>query len=951
MSDSAEFNPRPAAVRYNDWGAVALPPWDSFQPQFGVTVVVSYFEAPEALGRTLAGLERQTYPRGLFDVVVVDDGSRPALSLPRTTLDVTVVHQEDRGFGLARARNNGAHAATHDILVFLDGDMIADSDLVMAHAIWHHVVEDALTLGFRLGANVDELDAEAIRQAGTLDELLSGVPFDVSRERKLERTSEMTSRHDDLFRLMVGANFGIRRQFYESLGGSDESFDRYGGEDTELAYRAYTRGALLVPVRRSFGWHQGLPGEDGDGKAEALRAQAAKLAHLVAHPGFRPTVPGRTYAVPQFVVTVVAGHERVADIVEAVEAVLADPLGDLVVRIDTRDCGTEVRAALADHFGPDARVRLSAQHSPLDEFASSPFHVVVPGRPVFEPGVVGQLRTALGDRVTATAEIGGGETASITKAWALHRARRTGMDAVRFGDGTWCRVRKRGPLRDRGARGGHYSAVSKVLAEARHVRGWRTGLAFTAWLAVGIRNRWSRRRAADRAVTEPGRALGAEIVAIGPRARAVFGASPHVVQRPKQSDHVDLVVADTASAAVGIEVPLVDLSKANWLSVPAVDPGRHNPIGWRRVVECSVGALGPRALLPPGVRADMQVAPTDQAALRRVHHVLDVAAFHSNVVDRAGMLARLAATGLPVVLADRAPVLEDLLGVELYGLMRGNIGNGADAREAASIRMRRAALRAHSFRSRCLQMCRGLIEDPPQWPAVSILLATGRPSLLPWAIANVARQNYPRLELVLALHGEGFHEAESALLGLGMPVKTLRIGERRPLGAVLNAAAAVADGVLLTKMDDDDVYGADHIWDLVLAREYSGADLVGKSMRTVYLRGRDCTLQRAGVRAETFSPTVAGGTILIGRQDLEHCGGWRRAPRKVDLALIEDVRRAGGAVYRTHGAGFMLVRHGHGHTRDADDEVFLPDADSVHVGWQPMLADVDCPDQPPVSGG
>ena len=55
---------------------------------------------------------------------MVDDGSDPPLARPaRTPLEVKVVHQERRGFGLACARNTGVVAAAHDILVFLDGDL------------------------------------------------------------------------------------------------------------------------------------------------------------------------------------------------------------------------------------------------------------------------------------------------------------------------------------------------------------------------------------------------------------------------------------------------------------------------------------------------------------------------------------------------------------------------------------------------------------------------------------------------------------------------------------------------------------------------------------------------------------------------------------------------------------------------------------------------------------
>lgn len=76
---------------------------------------------------TLAALEIQTYPRELFEVVIVDDGSRLPLTEPEhSPLDVRVVHQEDLGFGLARARNTGVRAASNDIIVFLDCDMVPE---------------------------------------------------------------------------------------------------------------------------------------------------------------------------------------------------------------------------------------------------------------------------------------------------------------------------------------------------------------------------------------------------------------------------------------------------------------------------------------------------------------------------------------------------------------------------------------------------------------------------------------------------------------------------------------------------------------------------------------------------------------------------------------------------------------------------------------------------------
>ena len=99
-------------------------------------------------------------------------------------------------------------------------------------------------------------------------------------------------------------------------------------------------------------------------------------------------------------------------------------------------------------------------------------------------------------------------------------------------------------------------------------------------------------------------------------------------------------------------------------------------------------------------------------------------------------------------------------------------------------------------------------------------------------------------------------------------------------------------------MDDDHLYGPDHILDLVLARGYSGAGLVGKCPATVYLARPDRTVRCRRSPSETRSRSITGGTMLIARSDLDRAGGWRRAPRHVDRALVEDVLAAGGAVYQ-----------------------------------------------------
>jgi hypothetical protein len=267
--------------------------------------------------------------------------------------------------------------------------------------------------------------------------------------------------------------------------------------------------------------------------------------------------------------------------------------------------------------------------------------------------------------------------------------------------------------------------------------------------------------------------------------------------------------------------------------------------------------------------------------------------------------AQLAAAG--VVLAestDELPASDDYL-----------------AWQAASVAGRRDVLRTHSP-----------WPAVAHWPTVSVLLSTHRPERLAHALAMVRRQDYPHLQVIVVLHGneeDVAHCAPSvreALDGWDGEWAIIGMPAERTLGHALAAASARADGELLTKMDDDDYYASSHIWDLVLARMYSGAQIVGKALDWVYLTAADTTVFRPTYPAERFAKFVAGGTMLISAGDLAAVGGWRPVPKSVDRALLDRVLEAGGLVYRTHGLGYVYVRNaadGSANTSQVNEEHFL----------------------------
>ena len=499
-------------MRYNNWREVAVAPLETFAPRLPVSVVIPSYQTPlETLARTLAGLERQIYPRDLFEVVIVDDGTEPPLARPSSTsLNLRVVRQDRRQFGAARARNTGAQAAAHDILLFLDSDMLVEENWIAAHARWHHAVSDTLTVGFRAHVAANGIDADTIRhRPGSLLDLLAGRAVDDTPgiEEHLAETGDLASRADDPFRVVTSASLGVGKDFFERLGGMDESFVRWGFEDHEFGYRAYVHGGLLVPVREAFAWHQGRWNEGREAKRRSARIQTAKAAHLIAHWRYRGDQPGRLFRVPQFVVSIDGGDSPTDQLADAVATILAGTTHDLVVRVepDVRD-QEERLAQLREEFGPDPRVRVAPTGSPLDQFPSSPFHIALPARPCAKD-LVRRLRAQLGDAVAATGTLADGGTVSIIRTWALHRARRTGQEPAAFGEARTISARALRQIRSapRSEAGAFANAPSLRTKLQRALAG--RACARVCRRIRPLRSAWSFLRRASAAARRRGRAI------------------------------------------------------------------------------------------------------------------------------------------------------------------------------------------------------------------------------------------------------------------------------------------------------------------------------------------------------------------------------------------------------------------------------------------------------------
>jgi len=398
----------------NDWPQQWVEPdGDPAEWHLRMSVVIPAFGRPDQLDVLLEALTQQTYPGHLTEIIVVDDGSDPALlpTIP-AALQVKTLRQERDGFGLARARNLGVRSATGDVVIFLDADMIPETAWLEAHARPHHHHSPLATIGPRTHVSRLEVTMEEIRSGTLIQDLLA----DSQPEQPawiLERweTTNDGRIGDDIWWGTSGGNFGIDRQLFLDIGGYDEEgFREWGGEDNELGYRIYQSGAFIVPVHTAMAWHLGPATNDSPDIDERRRRIKILLASRVASDAL-PRARGLAFRAPDIAVEIVDPVGSFEEAMQHITAVLSDPT-DASVRISLKCADGTDAALLEDYLASEPRVVLGP---PDQGMATAPVTVRWESG-MWPAGFATWLLVTIGESRSATLRIGG--FAGTAVAWA-----------------------------------------------------------------------------------------------------------------------------------------------------------------------------------------------------------------------------------------------------------------------------------------------------------------------------------------------------------------------------------------------------------------------------------------------------------------------------------------------------------------------------------------------------
>ncbi len=188
-----------------------------------VAVVFATHNRPQRLRGQLAALRRQTLPHDRFEVIVCDDGSTPETGrvladetrrFAEAGISFTAVRNEACR-GVAAARNRGWRAATAPVIAFTDDDCEAPPQ-------W-------LDHGLR---------AVAAAPGSFVQGPVAPIPAELDSYGPFSHTVRVTAMGPGY----ETANIFYPRAVLEAVGGFDEAVFAWGGEDSDLAWRAIEAG-------------------------------------------------------------------------------------------------------------------------------------------------------------------------------------------------------------------------------------------------------------------------------------------------------------------------------------------------------------------------------------------------------------------------------------------------------------------------------------------------------------------------------------------------------------------------------------------------------------------------------------------------------------------------------------------------------------------------------------
>jgi hypothetical protein len=248
----------------------------------------------------------------------------------------------------------------------------------------------------------------------------------------------------------------------------------------------------------------------------------------------------------------------------------------------------------------------------------------------------------------------------------------------------------------------------------------------------------------------------------------------------------------------------------------------------------------------------------------------------------------------------------------------------------------RKVMKEHTYEKRLdyiLQMVGiGQGSDGAQRKGVSVVTCTNKGVYKENIFSNYDRQRYEDRELIIVIGNDQLDLQDWEEEAKKRPnVRVYRVDEKLPLGACLNFGVDEARFEYIAKFDDDDYYAPAYLEDMMMAFDYSRADIVGKCTRYVYFESGGVLAIRFPDKEHQFTDFVSGSAMIIKRGVFSKV---RFDPLKrvgEDTQFLEDCVKNGVRIYSADRFNFAYTRRSSAglHTWRVSDEELLAKASEI----------------------
>jgi glycosyltransferase involved in cell wall biosynthesis len=208
-----------------------------------VSIIITTYNNSSALQKVLDGFLFQTI--NPYEIIIADDGSENNTALTVKNFSAVapfpVIHvwQEDKGFRLAKIRNEAIKKAASGYLIILDGDCIPNKHFVFDHIALAE--RGFFVQGKRVLLSEKTSVLFGVNNANSYSAMLKILPS-MSNRHHILRIPFFPSFKNKKLHGIKGCNMGFWKDDLIAVNGFNEDFIGWGREDSELAARLFKYG-------------------------------------------------------------------------------------------------------------------------------------------------------------------------------------------------------------------------------------------------------------------------------------------------------------------------------------------------------------------------------------------------------------------------------------------------------------------------------------------------------------------------------------------------------------------------------------------------------------------------------------------------------------------------------------------------------------------------------------